>query len=255
MNELTKVKSFLETVAYEEKRCKCLNAVEGQNPFVTISRQAGAGGNTLAATVLEQLKERNDSLFKGWQRFDNELCQKIADEPGLKVSVDQLIKSEYQPEREDMMNEIVVGTSSQYAVHKVTFRLVRSLATCGKVILVGRGGVCLTRDLPLGIHIRLVAPLEIRIERMSGLLSLTGKKAKELVLKQDKARARLMKTYFSKNIDDPLLYDSTWNTGTVPIDQIAYSIVKMIEKKSCLCTKPPLFHELASTDSKKFNSE
>ena len=42
---------------------------------------------------------------------------------------------------------------------------VRALAEVGRVIIVGRGGVFITRDLPGGIHVRLVAPREWRVRR------------------------------------------------------------------------------------------
>ena len=234
VGELEKVRAFIESIHYEEKRGKGLDLKNGRFPFVTISRQAGAGGNSLANAVLEELGARKEDSFQGWQRFNQELCRKIAEEPGLKVPLDSLLKFECRSQVEDMMEEIIVGSTPQDAVNKKIFQLIRTLAAFGKVIIVGRGGVCLTRALPLGIHLRLVAPLEARIKRMADLLSLHEKKAKELVLEQDKSRARLMKYYCNKNIDDPLLYDAVWNTGTVPLDRIARSIVMLIEKKSCL---------------------
>lgn len=244
MNELEKTKAFMEAAAYEEKRCGCLDLKNGFNPFVTVSRQAGAGANSLAAAILDILQDRRDaSLFQGWQKFNQELCRKIAEEPGLNVSIDKLMKFEYRSQIDDMMDEIIAGGTPQDAVNKKIFHLIRTLAAFGKVILIGRGGVCLTRGLPLGIHIRLVAPLEIRVRRMAGLLGLSEKKAVKLVRDQDKSRALLMKTYFNKDIDDPLLYDAVWNTGTVSMEDIARSIVLMIEKKWCLCKKQPLFHK------------
>lgn len=230
MSEFERVKSFLDSMSYKKQGSGSQN---GQNPFVTISRQAGAGGNSLANAILEELARRKEPLFQGWRRFNQELCRKVAEEPGLKVSLDSLLKFEYRSEVEDMMEEMIVGNAPQDLVNKKIFQLIHTLAVFGKVIIVGRGGVCLTRNLPAGIHIRLVAPLKLRIKRMGDLLELSEKKANELVLEQDKSRARLMKIYFGKNIDDPLLYDAIWNTGAVSLDQIARLIVQLIEIKSC----------------------
>ncbi len=232
MSELGKIKSFIEAVSYEGGQGPGRDWKNGRYPFVTISREAGAGGNSLGNAILDCLQEHHGPLFQGWQRFNQELCRKIAEEPGLNVSLEPLLKFEYRSQVEDMMEEIIAGTTPQDVVNKKIFQLMRSLAGFGKVILVGRGGVCLSRDLPLGVHVRLVAPLEARIKRMGDFLELTYKKAKELVLEQDKSRAKLVKTFFNRNIDDSLLYDVVWNTGTVPMDQIARSIVLMIEKKA-----------------------
>ena len=109
------------------------------------------------------------------------------------------------------------------------FRTIFSFATVGKVVLVGRGAACLTRDLPLGIHVRLVAPLSVRIRRMRDYLRLTESHAAALVAEQDKARARLIKTYFGRQIDDPLLYDTVWNTESVSVATIAATIVRLVQ--------------------------
>lgn len=231
MSELEKIKSFLEAVRYEKKQGPGSEKISGNYPFVTISRQAGAGGNSLGEAILDELKKNQGPVFHGWQKFNQELCRKISEEPGLKVSLEPLLKFEYRSEIEGMMEEMIVGATPQDVVNKKIFHLMHTLASFGKVVLVGRGGVCLTRDLALGVHIRLVAPLEARIKRMGDLLGLTYKKSKELVSEQDKSRARLMKAYFNRDIDDPLLYHAVWNTGAVPMDQIARSIVFMIESR------------------------
>ena len=235
MTEFEKVKSFLQTLLYHEKESKGSDLTKGSFPFVTISRQAGAGGNTLANAIMEQLAEHKEPVFQGWQRFNQELCKKIAEEPGLKVSLEPLLKFEYRSEIEDMMEEMIVGTTPQDIVNKKIFQFMRTLAGFGKVILVGRGGVCLTRDLPLGIHIRLIAPLEARIKRMGDLLELSHKKSKEFVLEQDKSRKNLVQTFFNRDIADPLLYDMVFNTDKMLVEDIAHSIVSMMTKKQPVC--------------------
>jgi len=44
------------------------------------------------------------------------------------------------------------------------------LLSAGHTIIVGRGGNLVSRRLPGGIHIRLTAPLEVRVKRMAELL-------------------------------------------------------------------------------------
>jgi hypothetical protein len=41
----------------------------------------------------------------------------------------------------------------------------------------------------------------------------------------------LVKEYFSKDIRDPLLYDVTWNTDSVSIEEIASSIIGLITSR------------------------
>jgi len=54
-----------------------------------------------------------------------------------------------------------------------------------------------------------------------------------MIKEQDKGRSRLIKNFFNRNIDDPLLYDTLWNTDTVCIEEIARLLVGMIKDKAC----------------------
>lgn len=235
MSEIAKIKSFIDSMGYGDKRCGCLEGTKGQNPFITISRQSGAGGNTLATALLEEMKKRDQPLFRGWEMCNQEVCRKVLEEPGITTSIDRLLSSEYKSMISDMMHEIVLGHSSQDVVVKKMFEFLLGMATVGNVIIVGRGGNFLTEHLPLGIHVRLVAPFPERVKHMEGLLNLSTKKAEDLVKSQDKGREKLIKTFFRKNINDPEGYDVVWNTATVPMDDIVYSILELVESRTCHC--------------------
>jgi cytidylate kinase len=58
--------------------------------------------------------------------------------------------------------------------------------------------------------------------------------ARETIQEQDKAKAALTKTFFNRDIQDPLLYDFIWNTDRVAIDDIARVIIDTIKKKALL---------------------
>ena len=142
------------------------------------------------------------------------------------------MSSEYRSPTEDLISQFVTGESTQEKVLKKMFLLLRNLAIFGKTIIIGRGAVCLTRDLPYGIHVRLVASLPSRIALMMKTHGKDEKWARETIREQDKAKAALSKTFFNRDIQDPLLYDSVWNTDRVTIDDIAHVLIDMIEKKA-----------------------
>jgi cytidylate kinase len=131
-----------------------------------------------------------------------------------------------------MLSQLIHGGSSQDLVVKKMFHLMRTFALHGKVIFVGRGSTFLTRDLPLGIHVRLEAPMELRVKRMMSALGLDAKKTREAIDAKDKAKAGLVKIFFNKDIRDPLLYDVLWNTDRVSIDEIAKLLIEMIRDKA-----------------------
>jgi cytidylate kinase len=202
-------------------------------PFVTISRQAGAGGHMLARKILRLMdKQRDEEWARGWEMFDHQLCLLVAQDPKLKSSFESLLAEEYRPESFVMLSEIIAGESRQHIVNKRIFEIVRILATLGKVVIVGRAGSFITRDLGTGIHIRLIAPEPHRVRNIREFLYDTDAAARAGIRKQDRDRARLVRDYFNTDITDPLNYDAVWNTGQVSLDDIAAAVVQMLARRA-----------------------
>jgi cytidylate kinase len=201
-------------------------------PFVTISRQAGAGGHTLARTLLDVLQQQEDRhVFGGWEMFDQKLVAMVADDPDLQVSVESLLGERYHRAADDFFRQILTSTTHQDLVMDRVFRLVRLLAEVGKAVIVGRAGSEVTRGLGPSVSVRLVAPKEVRIERMMHLHGMDHKAARAATESQDEGRARLLRRHFRVDINDPLLYDATWNTALVPCEAIAESIIATLHHR------------------------
>ena len=233
MTEIHKLTAFVDSLHYHEKTGPQIDPKKGCFPFVAISRQAGAGGNALGVCLEEQIQKLHDEpLFRGWQLCGQELCHMVAQDPKLKNLVESLRQTEYHSHAEDIMAQFIYGGSSQDLVVKKMFHLMRTFALHGKVILVGRGSSFLTRDLPLGIHIRLEASMESRVKRMTPDFGPDIKKVRRVIEEKDKAKAELVKTFFNKDIRDPLLYDIVWNTDRVPVSEIAKLLIEMIRDKA-----------------------
>jgi cytidylate kinase len=95
------------------------------------------------------------------------------------------------------------------------------LAELGNVILIGRGGNVITAKLPQVLHVRLVAPLEERIEHAHEDYHMTLAKARDFCVSEDLGRERYLKKYFNADICDPMLYHLIINTGLVGYDEAA----------------------------------
>jgi cytidylate kinase len=234
MTQIHKLASFVDSLHYHEKTGPQIDPKKGCFPFVTISRQAGAGGQALATLLTEKIQKlHQEPLFRDWQLCNQELCHRVTqDDPALKSAVESLRRTEYHSQAEDFLTQFIYGGSSQDLVVKKMFHLMRTFALHGKVIFVGRGSTFLTRDLPLGIHVRLEASMNSRVKRMMLAFGLNEKKARETIEEKDKAKAGLVKNFFHKDIRDPLLYDVLWNTDRVPIEEIAKFLIEMIRDKA-----------------------
>lgn len=225
MNHVAIVKQYLRERGREEL------VAEGF-PFVTISREAGAGGHTLAREILRKLEVKfPGDLSEGWEVFDHKLCVLIAQDEKLGVSFDQLLAEEYRSEVSQVIYEMITQKASRYKAYKRIFEIVRALATLGKCVIVGRAGMCVTQDMPLGVSIRLVAKEETRVKRMMQMLEIKDKEARQKVKEQDRDRRRLIQDFFAKDITDPKLYDAVFNTERLAIPEIAEVVVDMIGQK------------------------
>lgn len=233
MTEMHKFASFVDSLHYREKTGPELDPKKGCFPFVTISRQAGAGGHALAVALEEKIQKLHDEpLFRGWQLCGQQLCHLVGQDPTLKKVVESLRQTEYHSQAEDMLSQLIYGGLSQDLAVKKMFHLMRAFALHGKVIFVGRGSTLLTRDLPLGIHVRLHASLDSRIKRMMPDFGPDENRVRHVIEEKDKAKAELVKTFFHKDLHDPLLYDVQWNTDRVSIDEIADILIAMIRRKA-----------------------
>jgi len=133
-------------------------------PFVTISRQTGAGGHVLGREILRRLADSPEpELKQGWEMFDQKLCALLAQDPELNASFESLVAEEYRDEIHQTILEMFTGRAEQYALQKKIAEVIRRLAMLGKAIIVGRGGMCVARGLPQGVHLRLVAPEATRL--------------------------------------------------------------------------------------------
>ena len=227
MNHLKIIQQFIR-----EKRS--LNELPANGfPFITISRQAGAGGHLLSYVLLtEFLKFERQPLFEGWHVFDRQLCEVVAQDPQIQESIETLARERLKPEFKDFVESLFTGRSSQYILHKTTFKVMRMLAVLGKVILVGRAGSLVTADLPQGLHIRLVAPEAQRILWMMKRFKLNREDAKAAIDKQDSDRKKLIRLFFHRDIDDPLLYDIVWNTGRESMETVCQASIIQIQARA-----------------------
>lgn len=200
-------------------------------PFVTISRQAGAGAHALAAALLADFAEQADEpLFAGWQVFDSELCQLVAEDPTYAKGMRALIAEQYRSRTDEFFGQMLSPTIDQDMLMNRVFRVVAAVASAGKSIIIGRAGSEVTRGLGAGLSIRLVAPEAVRIAGVMEYYGLDERAARREAQRLDTARARLLKSHFKADIEDPLRYDVIWNTGAVSFPVIAATVTAAIRR-------------------------
>jgi cytidylate kinase len=200
-------------------------------PAVTISRQAGAGGTSVALKLAEILQARLPGQACPWTVFDRNLVERVLEDHHLPSRLAQFMPEDRVSAIGDAVEELLgLHPPSSSLVHKLTETILQ-LAELGNVILVGRGANVITATLPNIFHVRLIGSLERRIERVQARHKVSREAARKFIHKEDAGRRRYLLRYLGKAIDDPLLYHLIINTDWVPVDRAAEIIAQAMLRR------------------------
>lgn len=189
-------------------------------PFITISREAGSGGSSLARLLARKLNGgfRPDA---DWSVYETNLAPKMLRAHRLPVHLARFLPEDRIPEFTACIGEMIGRHPSLWDLVQKTNETIRRLAAGGQVILVGRGANFATRGMAGGIHLRLVAPVEYRARYLADLHNLSEGEARTLNAKCDAARRCYVRANFNEDVADPTAYDLVINTAQMPLPDIA----------------------------------
>jgi len=188
---------------------------------VTISRQAGCGALAVAEKLAHYLDLHPAEDTRPWKVYDSNLIDKVLADHDLPACLAKFLREDRFSQLEDIMADVFEVRPPAATVLRHVAETVRGLAITGNVILIGRGGNMVAAHLPRVLHVRLMAPLEKRIEHCLEAYHMTREQAGKFCHDEDHARKRYFKKYFNADIDDPLLYNMIINTGSVGYDDAA----------------------------------
>jgi hypothetical protein len=182
---------------------------------VTISRQAGSGARLVGEALAEYLQPRSPEGACPWTLFDRNLVQKVLEEHHLPERMAKFLTEDRIPELQDTLDELFGLHPPSWTLVRQTAETILRLVELGHVIIVGRGGGIITRNLDYVFHVRLVGSLERRLKHVQDYHKMGKKEAEEFVEREDRGRRRYLKKYFGLEIEDPLLYHVVINTDLV----------------------------------------
>jgi cytidylate kinase len=202
-------------------------AYQPQQPSITISREMGSGAVTIAQMLVERLNATSKSSDgTSWTVFDSNLAKQVLGDHQLPDRLERFMVEDARLPVETIVEELLGLHPTPWLLVQQTTRTILRLASLGRVILVGRGADVITKRLPYVFHVRLVAPLEKRVQHAVEYYNLTAADAAKKVREEDHARRRYLRRYFDADIDDPLLYDLVINTGRLGFARTAELIAQ-----------------------------
>lgn len=206
-------------------------------PVLTISRQSGCSARRLTQKLVAEINKRTSekTQTKEWDYINKELLEKAARELNVKPSE---IAYVFKYQERSALGDIFASYANKYyksdrKIRKTIADVIRSIASEGNIIIIGRAGVVLTKDIMKSLHVSLEAPMEWRSLMISERYDLTFAEARKSVIEMDKKRARFRESFEGRNTDYTW-FDVTFNRMALTENEIIETIIKMMETKKLI---------------------
>ncbi len=201
-----------------------------QNPFITLSREYGVGAFGIAEKIVSIINEKHISQ-QSWAAYDKSILDKITGDLGLSKSLAETLTDNARKKMTDLLQTSFSKFPPQVAVYRKLVEVIRTLAITGNVVVVGRAGNIITKDMVKGFHVRLVAPMQYRAESISRRMKVNHREAEELILARDSERDGFISEYVKFDNTDPKNYHLTVNLGFMSEDEAARLVIESM--KAC----------------------
>jgi YjbE family integral membrane protein len=210
----------------EEKEAIVQQVTEGAEPgrpkaVLTISREFGSGGRELGQAVARDL---------GYQYVDRETILADIRKDGPKWEQWAKDLDEHCPTVWEKYDWSFRGFAALVQSH------ILEHAEHGGVVVMGRGGNFLLKEVPQALRVRITAPLEDRIERVVKREGVDRDTAKWLCEKTDNERSCFLRSLYGKAWDDPAEYDNVFQATGQSIDGIVAEVKSALKERELRAT-------------------
>ncbi len=191
-------------------------------PYVLISRELGSGGRAVGALLAERLK---------WQVFDRQIVDEIARHAKIRQQLIETLDEHARGRLEEFIRDILgqeILAPESYLYH--LRQILLALGHQGNVVIVGRGAqYVLPRQF--GLCVWMVAPLELRIERVAKMEGITREAARSLIARTDAEREKFVLSHFQRRPRNPLDFDIMINTGLLSYEETTEILLGTLRSK------------------------
>jgi cytidylate kinase len=219
---------------------------------ITISRQYGSGGDEIAEQLCKRL---------GYRYFDKGLIARSANEIGLtETEIVDFSEDKYQVrsflDRLLGRSRVVAqarhwkeepGGARTLEVEKLDeawcIKLIKGAIHAAhkqdNIVIMGRGGQAILREMPNVLHVRIEAPLENRIKRVEQAENLDAEVARAVINSHDRTTVDYLKRFHQIDWSDSQLYHLVINTARVNLDVAVDLIIYTVEHMLPVGEKQP----------------
>jgi cytidylate kinase len=181
--------------------------------IVTISRESGTGGETIGRAVAEKL---------GYEYFDKKAIFQDLEEHRKQWARWGEEMDEHCPTVWERFDRSFAGVVA--LVENCIFQK----ALKDNVVIVGRGGNWLLRDVPYALRVRIRGPIEERIQRVCDREDVNREAAERMIESSDHERSCYVRRVYRRDISNSEDYDLVLNLGKLRFDEVVALIVDEI---------------------------
>ena len=208
------------------------------NPFViTISREVGSGGGTVAQKLAEKL---------GVNYISKQLLQALEEKFNLSRESIERLKSTKKNWFTDLFEQVAPAPKSTIKVGDYTFtrgyqeivtvedifdaevEILNAIADEGSCVIAGRSAFFVLKDRPNKVDIFITASKEHRIERIMAKQNMKREEAVQLMEKIDAGRDNYVKRYTGLSRYDMRNYDLVLDMDYLTEDEAVEKILSFI---------------------------
>ncbi len=183
-------------------------------PVITISREVGSEGDDIAERVAQTL---------GYHFVDKEFIGAVLSQYGV-VEFDREYETlpsfweKFNAQREKRRDAMV----------NMLHQVVRAVAHHGNVVILGRSGFAVLGGFADVLHVRLQAPLSVRVKRVMMQQQMTTAQAEAVVNESDRVRAAFVEEFCGVSWEASRTFDLVINTGKIPSDLATTWVVNAV---------------------------
>ena len=178
--------------------------------IITISRQMGSWGTEIARGVAEKLC---------CECADKEMIGAILLRYGMATTL-----VEKFDEKKPLFWDSFSAQRNKFL--RCIKKAIYDVAGKGRSVIVGRGGQILLKDFPGTLHVRIYAPIHVRLQHLMESERVEEKQAHWMLRQSDQDSAGYIQSFFNAGWDDPNLYDLLINTEKLSVATAIQLIVR-----------------------------
>jgi len=182
---------------------------------ITISREFGSGGDTIAKHVAQNL---------GYHLVDKEFIGALLSQYGL-VEFDR--EYDHLPGFWEKFNAYKEQRRDQMV--KMLNQVIEAVARHGDVVILGRSGFVVLAGYADVLHVRLQAPFPVRVGRVMVQHKFTYERAEALVKDRDRVRVTFVEEFYQVPWEAMLAFDLVINTAKVSTTHVTTWITEAVQ--------------------------